>query len=68
MKLEFSGHIFEKYSNIEFLESLSGGIRFPCGWTDERDEANCRFGSALINIQSSVLHSCVRFRCVSVVR
>ena len=26
------------------------------GWTDGRDEANCRFGSALKNIQSSVLH------------
>jgi len=35
MKLEFSGHIFEKYSNIKFDESPSSGSRlFPCGQTD----------------------------------
>jgi len=35
MKLEFSGHIFEKYSNIIFDESPSSGSRVvPCGQTD----------------------------------
>ena len=48
MKLEFSRHIFEKSSNIEFHENLSSGSWVvPCGQTDWRadghDEANSRF-------------------------
>jgi len=32
MKFEFSGEIFEKYLNIEFLENVSSGSRVvPCG-------------------------------------
>jgi hypothetical protein len=35
MKLEFSQHIFEKSSNIEFHENPSNGSRVvPCGQTD----------------------------------
>ena len=35
MNLEFSGHIFEKYSNIKFHEnSFSGSRAVPCGRTD----------------------------------
>ena len=43
MKLEFSRQIFEKYSNIDFLENPSSGSRVvPCGQTDRHDEANRR--------------------------
>ena len=35
MKLEFSGQIFEKYSNIKFRENPSSGSRIvSCGRTD----------------------------------
>jgi len=35
MKLEFPGHIFEKYSIIKFEEIPSSGSRvLPCGQTD----------------------------------
>jgi hypothetical protein len=35
MKLEFSGQIFEEYSNIKFNENPSGWSRVvPCGRTD----------------------------------
>ena len=35
MKLEFSGQIFEKYSNIKLNKNLSSGIRVtPYGQTD----------------------------------
>jgi hypothetical protein len=48
MKLEFSGQIFEKYSNIKFHKNPSSGSRVvPCGRTDglthRQDEANSRF-------------------------
>ena len=37
MKVELSGQIFEKYSNIEFHENPSSGRRFiPYGQTDGR--------------------------------
>jgi hypothetical protein len=37
MKLEFSGQIFEKSSNIEFHENPPSGSRvIPCGQTDGR--------------------------------
>jgi len=37
MKLEFSGQIFEKSSNIKFYETPSSGSRVtPCGQTDEQ--------------------------------
>jgi hypothetical protein len=39
IKLEFSGQIFEKYSNIKFHENPSSGSRVaPCRRTDGRDE------------------------------
>jgi hypothetical protein len=41
MKIEFSGQIFEKYSNIKSHENPSFGSRVvPCGQTDRHDEAN----------------------------
>jgi len=59
MVLEFSGHIFENYSNVKFNENpLSESRVIPCGrlnrWTDRQtdgqmsrtdtpDEANSRF-------------------------
>jgi len=46
MKLEFSGQIFQKYSDI-FHGNPLGRSRVPCGQTDGRtdihDEANNRF-------------------------
>jgi len=37
MKLGFSRHVFEKYSNIKFHENPTRGSRiFPCGQTDGR--------------------------------
>jgi hypothetical protein len=33
-KLEFSGQIFEKYSNIKFHNPSSGSRVIPRGWTD----------------------------------
>jgi len=52
MKFEFSGHIFEKYSNIKFNENSSSGSRvIPCertvGRTDGQTEnRNDRYGEA----------------------
>jgi hypothetical protein len=44
MELEFSLHIFEKYSNIKFNENPSIVDRVvPRGQTDRHDEANSRF-------------------------
>jgi len=37
MKFEFSGQIFEKYSNLKFHEHPSSGIRVvSCGRTDRQ--------------------------------
>jgi len=60
MQFEFSRHIFEKYSNIEFHENpLSGSRVVPCGQTDGRTHeqtdmmklivAFCNFAKALKN-------------------
>jgi len=39
MKLEFSRHIFEQYSNIKFHENPSGVSRVvPCEQTDGRKD------------------------------
>jgi len=39
MKLEFSGHIFEKYTNIKFHKKSSSGSRVvPCGQTERRTD------------------------------
>jgi len=44
IKLEFSRHIFEKYSNVKFNENPSNGSRVvSCGRTDRHGEANSRF-------------------------
>ena len=38
MKLEFSGQLFEKYSNNKFHENPSNGSRVvPCGRTDKHE-------------------------------
>jgi len=43
MKLEFSGQIFEKYSNAKFHKNPSSGSRIlPCGRTDRHDEPESR--------------------------
>jgi hypothetical protein len=70
IKLEFSRHNLEKYSNIKFYKKkLSGGSRAPCGRTGKQtgrhDEAN-RHVSHFVNahkngrnlrIASSLLYS-----------
>jgi len=39
IKLEFSKHIFEKYSNIKYHENLTNESRVvPCGRTDGRTD------------------------------
>jgi len=39
MKVEFSGQIFEKYSNFKFHENPSSGSWVvPCGRTDRRTD------------------------------
>jgi hypothetical protein len=44
MKVEFSQHIFEKYSYIKFDENLSSGSRvFLWGQTDRHNEADSLF-------------------------
>jgi len=44
MKLEFSRHNFEKFSNIKFHKNPSSGSRLDrCGRTDGHYEANSRF-------------------------
>ena len=41
MRLGFSGHIFEKYSNINFHEDPSSGSRVvPHGQTAERTDGH----------------------------
>jgi len=50
IKLEFSRHISEKYSNIKFHENPSSGSRsVPCGQTDmtKRTVAFRNFANAL---------------------
>jgi hypothetical protein len=50
VKRESSRQIFEEYSNVKFHENPFRGNRvFPCGRTDRRGEANCRF-SKLANV------------------
>jgi hypothetical protein len=50
MKLEFSQKIFEKYSNMNFLENMfSGSQGAACTRTDRHDKVNsclCNFDSA----------------------
>ena len=54
MKLEFSGQIFEKYSNINFHENPSSGSRIiPCWRKDRHDEANSRFSQFYERAQKS---------------
>jgi len=50
MKLQFSQHIFGKYSNIKFHKNPPSGIKFvPCGLKDrggtnrQNDDANSHF-------------------------
>jgi hypothetical protein len=47
IKLQFTGHIFEKYSDIKFHENPSSGSRvIPCG-TDRHEVTNSRFSQFL---------------------
>jgi hypothetical protein len=53
MTLEFSGHIFEQYSNVKFPDNPSSGSRVvPCRETDEETDmmklivAFCNFANA----------------------
>jgi len=58
MKLEVSGHIFEKYWNIKFNENSSRGSRVvPCGHSDTRDEANSRFSTSYFELKYSSFYS-----------
>jgi len=44
MKLEFSGQILEKCSDIKFHKNPSSGSRVvPWRWTDRHNDANSRF-------------------------
>jgi len=44
MKLEFSGQILEKSSNIKLHKNpFSTSLVVPCGQTDRHDEASSRF-------------------------
>jgi hypothetical protein len=44
MKLEFSTHIFGKYSNMKFYENPFSGSRiFLCGQTDRHNDTYSRF-------------------------
>jgi hypothetical protein len=41
IKLEFSGQIFEKSSNIKLHQNPSSGSRvYPCGWTDGQTDGH----------------------------
>jgi hypothetical protein len=42
MNLEFSGRIFETYSNVKFGANPPIGSRIPCGQTVRDDEADGR--------------------------
>jgi len=57
MKLEFSLHTFEKYSNIKLHENPTNGKRVVrCGQTDRHDEAHSRFFAILrTHLQTSQL-------------
>jgi len=65
IKLEFSGQIFEKYSNNNFNENpSSGGQVVPCARTERRkdrhDEANSCFFFAILRqgqkMRGAILH------------
>jgi len=66
MKLEFSGHILEKYPNINFLENPSSVSRVvPCGqtggrmdrpadgWTDGQSERHDEANSCFRNFANA---------------
>ena len=57
MKLKFSRHRFEKYSNTKFHENPSSGSRgVPSGRTDRHDDANSRFRNSE-NASKNFTHS-----------
>jgi len=45
MKLEYSEHVFERYSSTKFHANTSGTVELfhAGGWTDIHDEANSHF-------------------------
>jgi len=56
MKLEFSGQIFRKYSNIKFNEnSFSRSGVFPYVRTDRHDEANSFSGNYVDSLKNEDL-------------
>jgi hypothetical protein len=53
MKLWFSRHIFEKYTNIKFNENPSGGNGvFPCGQTDERTDGRTDMTKLIVALRN----------------
>ena len=61
MNLEFSGQLFEKYTNIKFHENPSSGSPFvPCGRTDGHDVASSCF-SQFFRTRLINLHYICRF-------
>ena len=64
MKLEFSGQMFEKLSNIKFHENLSSGSPVgprgrAGGRTDRHDEANSRFSQFCECAQNTAIRRCM---------
>jgi hypothetical protein len=55
MKLEFSGQIAEKYSNIKLHENASCGNRVvPCGWTDGQTEEQTDMTEVIVAFRNFV--------------
>jgi hypothetical protein len=59
LKLEFSRHIFEKYSNIRFHWNLSSGSRVvSCGRTDRRTDIT-KLIVAFRNFANAPIEECI---------
>jgi hypothetical protein len=72
MKIEFSGHVFEEYSNFKFDENPSSGSRVvPCGGNGVTGMTKlivaCRnFSNATENDRIIQVFRFLRFVCLSV--
>jgi len=63
MELEFSRHIFEKYSNIKFHENPSSGSRVvPCAETDGQTDMT-KLRVAFPNYASAPIRAYKHVRC-----
>ena len=64
MKLEFSLHIFEKYSNTKFdfkkIRPVAAELFHADGRTDGHDEANNRFSQFYENASKGRLVRCIK--------